>query len=102
MTDDDLHLTDRLHARADAVRVTPDLGDVQRRSVDQRRRRTRAAGAALAIAVVAGTLGGFALGRSTAADADKVVATGGGDEDTASSGSGSSTKGSNGSDDLQA
>ena len=86
MTDDvEPRLRDHLEHRADRVHVAADLDDVHRRIGDRQRRRTRALGATLAVALVAGPVLGFALARSTEPDRDTVSATGG---DLASGGAG--------------
>ena len=77
---DDLEprLTDHLRQRASRVGTPPDVADVHHRIADRHRKRTRALGAALAMALVAGPVLGFALARGTEPDVDTVTAGGGG------------------------
>jgi hypothetical protein len=71
-------LSDHLHQRASRVHTTPDLADVHERIGHRQQRRTRALGAALALALVAGPVAGFALARTTEPDVDTLTAGGGG------------------------
>jgi hypothetical protein len=74
MTDDlEPRLSDHLNQRASRVSATPDLDDVHRRIEHRRQRRTRALATALAIALVAGPLAGWAVGRATEPDVDTVA-----------------------------
>lgn len=78
MTDDlEPRLRDHLRHRADRVATAPDVADLHDRIDGRQRRRTRAVGAALALALVAGPLGGWALGRAGVDDRDAVAALGG-------------------------
>ena len=82
---DDLEprLGDHLRHRASRVQVAPDLGDVHHRIDQRHQRRTRALGAALALALVAGPLVGWTLARANEPDRDTLTAAGGGGADDA-------------------
>ena len=83
MTDElEPRLRDHFHQRASRVSAPPDVGDVHRRIDGRARRRSRALGVALAIALVAGPLAGYALAQATEPDRDAVAALGGSGEAT--------------------
>jgi hypothetical protein len=85
MSDDlEPRLRDHLRQRASRVSAPSDLADVHQRIGGRARVRTRALGAALAIALVAGPVAGYALAQATAPDTDTVSASGGGDSTTPS------------------
>ncbi len=94
MTDDlEARLRGHLHGRAQHVTSAPDVADLHQRIDGRRRTRTRALGAALALALVAGPLGGWALGRATVDERDPVSTSGGDDGALASGGGGSDPSG---------
>jgi hypothetical protein len=78
MTDDlEPRLRDHLDQRARRVSQPPDVADLHDRIDARQRRTTRALGAALAVALLAGPVLGFALARSTESDRDTLTASGG-------------------------
>jgi hypothetical protein len=78
------HHLERVAGRAEPV---PDPADLDARISARRRRTTRGLGAALAIALAAGPLGGWALARSTEPDVQSLSAAG---DDGAEGGDGGS------------
>ena len=89
MTDDlEPRLGDHLRHRASRVHAPQDLTDVHRRVDSRQQRNMRALGAALAIALVAGPVAGWALARSAEPDRDTLTAAGGGSDDGAEAGGG--------------
>jgi hypothetical protein len=77
VTDDlEPRLRDHLRHRADRVTGPPDVADLHGRIDARQRTRTRALGAALALALVAGPLGGWALGHATVDERDPVASVG--------------------------
>ena len=78
MTDDlEPRLEHHLARQASAVDPVPDTADLAARIGAKGRRTTRGLGAALALALVAGPVGGWALARSTEADRQSLSAAGG-------------------------
>jgi hypothetical protein len=78
MTDDlEPRLRDHLRQRASRVSAPPDVADLHRRLDAHDRRMTRALGAGLVIALLAGPVTGWAVARSTESDQDTLTAAGG-------------------------
>jgi hypothetical protein len=80
MTDDlEPRLRRHLERVAGRAEPVPDTADLDARISARRRRTTRGLGAALAIALAAGPLGGWALARSTEPDVRSLAAAGDGE-----------------------
>jgi hypothetical protein len=78
MTDDlEQRLRDHLRRQASRASAPPDVTDLRRRVDARDRRITRALGAGLAIALLAGPVAGWAFARSTESDRNTVTAAGG-------------------------